>query len=38
MTRNGKRLTVLAVIAGIVGLGFFAGPLVLDAFLELHGL
>lgn len=36
--RNTKRFVVLAVIALIIALGYWLGPMVFALFLEMHGL
>ncbi len=38
MTTNKKRTLVLAIIVGVIALGFVVGPLILNKFLEMHGL
>ena len=37
-TKNGKRLVVIGIVAIVIGLGYFIGPMLFDTFLAMHGL
>lgn len=36
--KNVKRMIILTIIAFVIALGFWLGPMILDLFLEMHGL